>query len=289
MEITNVKLELVIAGNNDRRSFNHQELEELAASIARDGLAQPPTYRPLPDGRLEIVAGERRTRACRDVLGWTEIPAIVRELDDKAASTIMLVENVNRVDLDPMAEAAAYQERIERFGMSVAEIAEATGKSKEYVQKRVGLLALVEDVRKMVASGALPIGHAECMTGLSQYYQAQAVKILNDTAGMPPLRKFRAMVGELQAIQDQPAMFDLEAYSREKVAELESKAGKKRATGLRRKASMPQLEMQGANKAGTAEALKAYITQLEAAGLHDEALVVSTALDELVKGNWARL
>jgi ParB family chromosome partitioning protein len=287
MEITNVKLSQVIAGNNDRRAFDQQELEELAASIQRDGLAQPPTYRPLPDGRLEIVAGERRTRACRDVLGWTEIPAIVRELDDKAASTIMLVENVNRVDLDPMAEAAAYQERIERFGMSAAEIAEATGKSKEYVQKRVGLLALVDDVRKMVTSGALPIGHAEAMTGLSEYYQTQAVKILNDTAGMPPLRKFRAMVGELQAIQDQPAMFDLEAYSREKVAELESKGKRtQRATGLRRNGKMPSMEVK---QGGTAKVLLAYMQQLEDAGLGDEALAVSTLLDELVKANYAAM
>lgn len=139
----------------------------------------------------------------------------------------------------------------------------------------------------MVANGALPVGHAETMTNLSDYFQAQAVKILTESGGMPPLRKFRAMVGDLQAAQDQTAMFDLDEYSKAKIAEFESKTQRTRkATGLKRHPSMPEMEQR---TGGTAKVLQAYMKQLEDAGLTSEALVVSTLLDELVKANYAAL
>ncbi|MCP4644493.1 MAG: ParB/RepB/Spo0J family partition protein, partial [bacterium] len=88
--ITQVPARHIVAGTNDRQVFNAAELAELAASIDEHGLAQPPTLRPIDDDRFEIVAGERRVRAMRDVLKWSEIPALVRAMDDETASAIML-------------------------------------------------------------------------------------------------------------------------------------------------------------------------------------------------------
>jgi len=120
-QIHQIPVEKIIVGNNDRKQFNQQGLAELATSIAEHGLAQPPTLRPVIDGMYEIVAGERRTRAMRDVLKWKFIPAIVRDLDDQQASAIMLIENIERKDLNPMEEAQAYSERMKRFAWRISQ------------------------------------------------------------------------------------------------------------------------------------------------------------------------
>ena len=117
-DLRTVQAALIVRGDNDRKHFDAEALAELAGSIERDGLAQPITVRPVATG-LEIVAGERRFRAMTEVLGWTLIPAIVRELDDRAASAIMLAENLSRVDLDPVAEAEAYASRMEALDLTV--------------------------------------------------------------------------------------------------------------------------------------------------------------------------
>ena len=106
-EIANIPVSSIAAGNNDRKEFDPVKLEELAASIAAHGLAQPITVRPLSGliPGFEIVAGERRFRAISRVLQWDTIPAIVRDLDDEAASAIMLAENTGRADLNPIEEA----------------------------------------------------------------------------------------------------------------------------------------------------------------------------------------
>ena len=118
-----IPVELIYAADNDRKSFAQSELVSLAESIRDHGLAQPPTVRPV-GSRYEIVAGERRVRAIRDVLGLTSIPVMVRALDDSAAAAIMLAENMHRADLDPIEEASAYAGRMERFEATVAEVAE---------------------------------------------------------------------------------------------------------------------------------------------------------------------
>src|SRR3990167_1299050 len=110
-------------GANDRTVFNAEALDDLAASIRDNGLAQPITVRPVRRGRYEIVAGERRFRACAHLLGWTSVPCIVRDMDDAQAAAVMLAENVARADLDPADEALAYQSRIERYGWMVDELA----------------------------------------------------------------------------------------------------------------------------------------------------------------------
>lgn len=110
-----VPVEHIVRGDNDREDFNPTGLLELADSIRANGLAQKPVYRKRADGMYEIVAGERRTRAMRDLLGWRHIPAEVSEdMDDRTASAIMLSENRGRRNLNPIEEARGYAKRLDR-------------------------------------------------------------------------------------------------------------------------------------------------------------------------------
>jgi ParB/RepB/Spo0J family partition protein len=149
ISIQKVRLDAIVAGDNDRTEFQAGELEALAQDIAAHGLAQPITVRPVSGrGRpYEIVAGERRYRAHlllqqRDPAAWHSIDALVRPMSDQAADAIMLAENLHRKDLNPLDEAKAYRKRMEKHGWSVAEVAAAAHVSAERVRNRLLLLAM---------------------------------------------------------------------------------------------------------------------------------------------------
>src|SRR5690606_4424190 len=136
----------IVPGSNDRKVFDEVKLQELASSIQEHGLAQHITVRPIAGSQeFEIVAGERPFRAISQILQWETAPCLVRELSDEEASAIMLVENTSRVDLDPIAEANAYQVRVEKFGWDAKRIAEVAGVSSDRVRARLTLLKLAED------------------------------------------------------------------------------------------------------------------------------------------------
>lgn len=200
----------IVAGQNDRTVFRADDLESLAASIQADGLIQPITVRPLPGNRFEIVAGERRYRAI-GLLGWHEVPAIVRDLTDEQASTIMLLENVHRVDIDPVDEARAYQSRIDRFGWTPAQVARKANVSARRVSARLGLLRLVDDIARLVQQGIIGIQYAEEMCDLDVNRQRIAFRYLNSSE-KPLLREFRAVCAKLRAEQAQECLFDLESF-----------------------------------------------------------------------------
>ena len=145
-----------------RRSIGEAELESLAASIREQGVLQPILVRPAAGGRYEIVAGERRWRAAQKA-GLTALPALVRDLDDRQVLEIGIVENVQREDLNPLDEAAAYQTLIERFGHTQQAVADAVGKSRSHVANTLRLLQLPQSVRDHVASGRLSAGHARAV------------------------------------------------------------------------------------------------------------------------------
>ena len=176
--IASIEAARIVPGNNDRKVFAHDGLVELAESIAQHGLAQRPTVRPLADGRFEIVAGERRFRAMTEILGWLEVPVVVRQLDDRAASAIMLAENLSRADLDLIAEATAYQARIDEFGLTVGEVAAWAGVSVARVTVRLPLLQLVDEAQQLVASGNLSTNHARSMSDLDANRQRIALRAL---------------------------------------------------------------------------------------------------------------
>jgi ParB family transcriptional regulator, chromosome partitioning protein len=150
-----------------RKEFRDEELADLTASLKASGLLQPITVRVAhgeggaADG-FELVAGERRLRAAQR-LGWTEIPAIVKEIDDRALATLGLVENLQRVDLNPIEEALGYQSLIDEFALTQQQVADVVGKDRSTVANMLRLLTLPAGVRRMVQQGELTLGHARAL------------------------------------------------------------------------------------------------------------------------------
>lgn len=149
-----------------RRTFNDQELADLESSIRTNGLLQPVTVRPVPGGKgFELVAGERRLRAAGR-LGWAEIPALVREIDDRALLTLALVENLQRSDLDPLEEAEGYQRLIDEFDLTQQQVADVVGKDRSTVANMLRLLGLPAAVRRLVQEDEISLGHARALLAL---------------------------------------------------------------------------------------------------------------------------
>lgn len=161
-----------------RCSFDEEALEELADSIRQHGLIQPITVRRLDGGYYQIIAGERRWRACR-IAGLTEVPVRVIEADDRKAMELAMVENLQREDLNPIEEARGYRVLIEEYGMTQEDAAAAVGRSRPAVANALRLLGLSEAVMAMVENGTLSAGHARALLPLHdpvrQLEVAQAV------------------------------------------------------------------------------------------------------------------
>ncbi|MEW6192722.1 MAG: ParB/RepB/Spo0J family partition protein [Bacillota bacterium] len=147
-----------------RETWDEEGIKELAESIAEHGLLQPVVVRPLENG-YELVAGERRWRACR-MLGWESIPALVREYDDVGTATALLVENLQRENLNPLEEALAYRRLIEEFGLSQEEVARRVGKSRAAVANALRLLHLPPGVLRLLRTGELTAGHARALLSI---------------------------------------------------------------------------------------------------------------------------
>jgi ParB family chromosome partitioning protein len=149
-----------------RREFNSGELGELQESLNSSGLLQPITVRRRPgkDG-FELIAGERRLRAAMK-LGWKEIPAIIKDIDDKAVLTLALVENLQRTDLNPIEEGEGYYRLSNEFGLTQQQIAETVGKDRTTIANMLRVLQLPEVVRKLLQDGQLSMGHAKVLLGL---------------------------------------------------------------------------------------------------------------------------
>lgn len=147
---------------NPRRYFDESELQDLASSIRQHGIVQPVVVRTTADNRYEIIAGERRWRAAQ-LAGLIEIPVIIRDVDDRTALEIAIVENVQRSDLNPLEEAMGYELLIADHGYTQNDLGEIIGKSRSHVANSLRLLKLPEPVRDMLASGTLSAGHARAL------------------------------------------------------------------------------------------------------------------------------
>lgn len=149
-----------------RKEFKLDELSELQASLKASGLLQPITLRPAPNGTgFELIAGERRFRAAT-ALGWTEIPAVVRTIDDKTLLTLALIENLQRSDLNPLEEAEGYKRLVDEFALSHTQVGEVVGKDRSTVANLLRLLQLPAAVRRLLGDGAISLGHARALLGL---------------------------------------------------------------------------------------------------------------------------
>ncbi len=157
-----------------RKVFEAQPLEQLAASISTHGILQPILVRELPNGSYQIVAGERRWRAAK-LAGLAEVPVILVDGDDRRATEIAMIENVQREDLNPIEEAMGYRTLSEEYSMTQAEIAEKIGKSREAVANALRLLDLPDEVLSLLASRELSAGHARALLSLREEADRVAV------------------------------------------------------------------------------------------------------------------
>lgn len=149
---------------NPRRHFGEAELTDLAQSIREHGIVQPVVVRPSPQqqGHYEIIAGERRWRAAQRA-GLVEIPVIVRDVSDRTALELAIIENVQRADLNPIEEALGYEQLIEEHSYSQADLGQVIGKSRSHVANTLRLLKLPDAIRDLVVDGSLSAGHARTL------------------------------------------------------------------------------------------------------------------------------
>lgn len=151
--------EIIPNREQPRKQFDEEALADLSASIAQHGVLQPLLVRPMPDGSYQLVAGERRWRASR-MAGLTEVPVVVRDMDEQESAELALIENLQREDLNPMEEAIGYRTLMESYGMTQEQTAQVVNKSRPAVANALRLLQLPEAVTDLVASGKLAAGHA---------------------------------------------------------------------------------------------------------------------------------
>ncbi len=163
-----------------RHVFDEEKLKELANSIREHGVVQPIIVRPSDSEQFELVAGERRWRACK-IAGIKKIPAIVKNLNEKETSEIALIENIQREDLNPIEEAVAYSTLMEEYGLTQEELSKRVGKSRPFIANTVRLLSLSEQIKGFISSGAISAGHARALMSLPRDGDRQelAKKIIN--------------------------------------------------------------------------------------------------------------
>jgi len=145
-----------------RREFREEELRELAESLKNNGLVQPPTVRKLASGKYELIAGERRLRAAQ-LAGWKKIRVTLVDADDQTAAVMTTTENLQREDLNPIEEAVSYKTLQDKFNLTQQEVAEKVGKGRATVANATRLLELPEEVKQLVSSGLLSVGHAKVL------------------------------------------------------------------------------------------------------------------------------
>ena len=174
-----------------RRWIDDEGIEELAASIRSQGLLQPVVVRPRAAGGFELIAGERRWRAAQRA-GLERVPVVVRDVDDRGALAMALIENVQREDLNPIEEAQGLERLRQEFELTQEQVAEAVGKSRPAVANLLRLLNLPEAVRELLAQGDLEMGHARALLALPVEDQEPMARVV--VKGQLSVRQTEALV-----------------------------------------------------------------------------------------------
>ncbi len=176
----NVDIELIeVNASQPRKIFDEEKIKELADSILSHGLVQPIVVTKMPSGKYQIVAGERRFRACK-MVGLREVPIVLKELNDKEILEIALIENIQRQELTSIEEAEGFQRLIQEYGYTQGDLAIAIGKSRSHVANLLRLNQLPDSIKAMINEGSLSMGHARCLIGLENAEQLAAKIIAND-------------------------------------------------------------------------------------------------------------
>jgi ParB family transcriptional regulator, chromosome partitioning protein len=176
-----------------RTTFVENELEELAQSVKEHGVLQPITVRRMGDGMYELIAGERRLRAAK-IAGMTTIPALIRNSNDEKALAVALVENLQRQNLNPMEEAKGYSRLMGEFGLTQDLVSRSVGKDRSSIANILRLLSLPREVQQCIESGAISLGHAKVLAGLSTAEEQLhlAHKIVSDQLSVRQLEQMVA-------------------------------------------------------------------------------------------------
>jgi ParB family chromosome partitioning protein len=198
-----------------RKDINPEKLQELADSIKAQGIIQPIVVRHIGHEKYEIVAGERRWRAAQ-LAGLAQIPVVIKEIDDRAAMAIALIENIQREDLNPLEEAEALRRLLDEFDMTHQHIAEAIGKSRTTVTNLLRLMDLHPDVKKLLLNNQLEMGHARALLsldGLKQVAIANKVvkegltvrateRLVKESHAEPKIQKIKVIDNDTLRLQD---------------------------------------------------------------------------------------
>lgn len=189
-----------------RRSFDEDALEELSASITEVGLLQPVVVRKLGDGNYELVMGERRWRACQQA-GLEYIPAIVRETPDTDMLRDALLENLHRQQLDPLEEAAAYQQLLDDFGATHEQLAQKIGRSRPHISNTLRLLNLPPSVQRRLAAGVISAGHARALLSLEdpRAQERLAERIVSEGLSVRTVEEIVTLGGDKEKQARKPA------------------------------------------------------------------------------------
>ena len=195
-DLLRLPIEFIQAGKyQPRLDMRPEALEELAASIKAQGLMQPIVVRPIRSNKYEIIAGERRWRACQ-MAGLDTIPVLVKDVPDDAAIAMALIENIQREDLNPIEEAMALKRLQDEFELTQQEVADAVGKSRTTVTNLIRLMSLNPDVRISLEHGDIEMGHARALLALSGEQQTMAAQTVVGK-GMS-VRQTEALVRSIQ-------------------------------------------------------------------------------------------
>ena len=184
-----------------RTRMDEGSLQELAASIRAQGVMQPILVRPVATNQYEIIAGERRFRAAR-LAGLSEVPVLVKDVNDQAAAAMALIENIQREDLNPLEEAHGIQRLLDEFGFTHEQAAESVGRSRSAVSNLLRLLNLVAPVQTMLLAGDLDMGHARALLAVDGAAQITlAHQVVNKRLSVRDTEKLVA-----QTAKDEPAL-----------------------------------------------------------------------------------
>jgi len=186
-----------------RRIFDEDKLRELADSIAAQGMVQPIVVRAVDSDKYEIIAGERRWRAAQ-LAGLSDVPVVIKQVDDQAAMAMALIENIQRDDLNPLEEASALHRLLEEFGLTHQQVAQAVGKSRTTVTNLIRLLELDPAVKALLEEGALEMGHARALLALKEGAQQAQAAMQVARKGLS-VRETEALVRKLSTQPGKPA------------------------------------------------------------------------------------
>ncbi len=208
-----------------RKSFDEAAISELAESISKHGLIQPLLVRPIIGGGYQIVAGERRFRACR-MAGLTEVPVIIKDLSDRETAEIALIENLQREDLNPIEEALGYKMLIDEYELTQDEVAKTVGKSRPVIANALRILNLPEQILEKVKDGSLSNGQARSLLLFKNYDDMLAAAKLAENDGLT-VRELEKMAKQRELADTAPHKKPVKPLYREAEMSLSEFFGRK--------------------------------------------------------------